>query len=155
MPRYLLKIRARDKRTGRERNLWCVFSTIVMSCISPIVEARDVKEAKERLRRFRFMGISDVEKEAVRMGYLSEEDVRRNRMITEEMRARPGRASELVKEYWDLISRYSSAIDEVERRLGVKGYNDRYVEEARGEVEDGRVTVWMEVYEFAPPKLKS
>ena len=74
MPRYLLKINARDKETGRLRRLWCVFSTVVMSCISPIVEAESVEEAKRLLRKFKLMGISDLRKEAIRRGFLTEEE---------------------------------------------------------------------------------
>jgi len=154
MPRYLLKIKAKDKKTGRLRNLWCVFSTVVMSCISPIVEARDVEEAKRALRRFKYMGISDIEREAIRMGYLTEEEVKKHKRVGQAMRAEPERTKELTEEYWDLFQKYASAIEEVERRLGVKGYNDRYVEEIKGEVEDNRVTAWMTVYVWPPPGSK-
>jgi len=153
MPRYLLKIRARD-RMGRERNLWCVFSTIVMSCISPVVEARDINEARKVLKRYGFMGVSEMEKEAIKRGYVTESEVQKERRVLEEIRSRPGEAGRLISEYMDLVSKVSSALEKIKEELGVEGYNDRYVEEVVGEIEDGRVTYKMTVYEFKPPKLE-
>jgi len=171
MPRYLLHIHAKDE-TGRTRHFWCVFSTGVMDCLHPPVEADSVEEAKEKIRRlYNAVGISEIEREAVRRGYISEADLKEYRILSDyhktldivdsHLKRLAEKISEAIRdveedikekydkvhrEYWDKLELYNRAIDKVEKELNVEGYNDRYIEDVKGKVIGDKVMYEMKVY---------
>jgi len=147
MPRYLLRI-----RTDRG-DFWCVFSTVTMGCVSPMVKAENKAEAREKLRSHGFMGITDLERLALRKGLLTSKDLREYEFLTRTEHLGPEWAVEEKKaREWDILERYTKAIEELEKELGVKGYNDRFVDVVPGRVEGNQVVYRMKAYEFGPPE---
>jgi len=176
MGRYLLHIHTLDEKTGRTRHFWCVFSTSLMECLHPPVEADSEEEAKEKIKKYtRFMGISELEKEALHRGYLSEAELKEYQLLSDynetldivENRLKET-AEEIAKKirniitdlkekhdkvhrkYWEKLEKYNDAIDRLEKELNVKGYNDRYVEDVKGKVIGNKVVYEMQVYQLFP-----